>query len=226
MKFYLHRVSKGIDLMIKDVFAEADSYYNFKSYLYNTELFVELKDSILTEILYSEKVELYKAKEIIKRIQKRDLYKFVGEYVCTSNSNNLEKFINIKEEDIINCATNNCGVELDREDIKIMKYNLNLGKGDEDPVSYVKFYDNKNYPYEPKHLEKNHISYMIPNNFSEFILRVYVKDSQKLKAAKVAFVKFCNEKAGETPHLYEKEFGNKYNKSATKSGRKLFQKNE
>jgi hypothetical protein len=65
---------------------------------------------------------------------------------------------------------------------------------------------------------------MISNNFSEIIIRVYVKDSSKLKAAKNAFLKFCNEKAGETPHLYEKDLSNRYNKSAIKSARKLFGK--
>jgi deoxynucleoside triphosphate triphosphohydrolase SAMHD1 len=223
-EFYLHRVSKGVDLMIKDIFAEADRVYNFKSYLEDPKLFVELKDSILTEIQYSDDSELDEAKAIIKRIYRRDLYKFVGEYICNSSSNSKEKFLFMKEEDIINSSNGNHGY-LERNDIKIMKYNLNFGKGEEDPVSYVKFYDNKTYPYKSKKLEKTEISHMISNDNSEIIIRVYVKDSSKLKAAKDAFIKFCNEKAGESPNFYEKD-SNRYAKSALKSGKKLFTKNE
>lgn len=223
-EFYLHRVSKGVDLMIKDIFAEADNVYNFKSYLDDSKLFLELKDSILTEILYSDNSELDAAREIIKRIYKRDLYKFVGEYICNTNSNSIEKFLNLKEDDILNCSNGHHGY-LERNDIKIMKYNLNFGKGEEDPVSYVKFYDNKTNSYQSKNLDKSEISHMISNNYSEIIIRVYVKDSSKLKAAKNAFLKFCNEKAGESPHFYEKD-ADKYSKSAVKSGKKLFTKNE
>ena len=222
-EFYLHRVSKGVDLMIKDIFTQADSVYNFRSYLEDSKLFVELNDSILTEILHSDNPMLGEAKKIAERIYSRDLYKFVGEFICNSNSTSIDKFLNLKEEDILNCSISG-DEKLCRDDIKIMKYNLDLGKGDEDPVSYVKFYEKKAYPYQVKHLKKNEISYMISNNFSEIIIRVYVKDSSKLKAAKDAFIKFCSEKAGETPHLYEKDFSNKYNKSAIKSAKKLFGK--
>ncbi len=224
-EFYLHRVSKGIDLMIKDIFTEANRVYDFKSYLEDPKLFVELNDSILSEILYSDNSELNAAKDIIKRLHRRDLYKFVGEYICNSKNASLEKFLNLKEEDIVNCSCSGDD-QLLKDDIKIMKYNLNLGKGEEDPLKYVKFYDNKNYPLKSKNLDKSEISYMMSNNFTEIIVRVYVKDYSKLKEAKKAFLKFCNEKAGESPHFYEKEFSDRYNRSAAKSAKKLFTKNE
>lgn len=224
-EFYLHRVSKGADLMIKDIFTEANRVYDFKAYLEDPKLFVELKDSILTEILYSDDIELNAAKDIIKRIHKRELYKFVGEYICNSGNPSLEKFLYLKEEDIVNCSTSGDD-QLERDDIRIMKYNLNFGKGEEDPLNYVKFYDNKSHPYKSKNLDKSEISFMMSNDFSEIIIRVYVVDHTKLKAAKKAFLRFCNEKAGDSPHFYEKEYSSRNNRSAMKSGKKLFMKNE
>jgi deoxynucleoside triphosphate triphosphohydrolase SAMHD1 len=147
-EFYLHRVSKGIDLMIKDIFSEANSFFNFSASLYDPDQFIRLKDCILNQILYSDDVALCKAKELVKRIYKRDLYKFVGEKTCVGSSSQLyDKFLNLKEEDILNCASNEGYKEeqITYGDIKIMKCQLDFGKGEEDPIEYVKFYhkDNK-----------------------------------------------------------------------------------
>jgi HD superfamily phosphohydrolase len=224
-EFYLHRVSKGIDLMIKDIFSLSNSYYNFKESLYDVEQFIRLKDCILNQILYSEKVQLTKAKELVKRINTRDLYKFVGEKTIVMSSSNsssqlqlYDKFLNLKDEDILNCSKSE-GYQEDQithGDIKIMKCQLDFGKGEEDPIEYVKFYqkdkmDNSG-SYRVKNLNKEEISLMTPSNFKEYIFRVYVKDSKKLNSAKNAFFKFCSEKTGESPNQYEKKSANKLDK--------------
>jgi HD superfamily phosphohydrolase len=213
-EFYLHRVSKGVDLMIKDIFTEANSYFDFKSYLYDPEQFIKLKDSILNQILYSDKPELTNAKEIVKRIYKRDLYKFVGEKTCVESSTQLyEKFLNLSEEDILNCASSTDYKEeqLLPGDIKIMKCQLDFGKGEDDPIECVKFYskDKQNGKLTVKNLKRDQISLLTPSNFKEYIFRVYVKDPNKLNSAKNAFFKFCSEKTGETPNQYEKKSANK-----------------
>lgn len=224
-EFYLHRVSKGIDLMIKDIFSLSNSFYNFKESLYDVEQFIRLKDCILNQILYSEKVQLTKAKELVKRINTRDLYKFVGEKTIVMSSSNsssqlqlYNKFLNLKDEDILNCSKSE-GYQEDQithGDIKIMKCQLDFGKGEEDPIEYVKFYqkdkmDNSG-SYRVKNLNKEEISLMTPSNFKEYIFRVYVKDSKKLNSAKNAFFKFCSEKTGESPNQYEKKSANKLDK--------------
>jgi HD superfamily phosphohydrolase len=226
-EFYIHRVSKGIDLMIKDIFLEANSHYNFLNYLEDPKSFITLKDSILNDIKNSEEEDLHTAKSIVKRIYQRKLYKFVGEknfIISNFNNEDYEKFFNFKEEDIINSSHNSGYQEenLKLGDIKILKCKLNFGKNDEDPVDYVKFYSKKkklNFDsenndisenfYEVKNLEKKNISLLTPRCFEEFILRVYVKEEEKLESAKKAFQRFCCEKTGESPNHYGKRSANK-----------------
>lgn len=214
-EFYLHRVAKGIDLMIKDIFSEANSVYEFKNYLYDPEMYIKLKDTILNEIFYSKNIALSKAKELVNRIYRRDLYKFVGEKTCLPSSKQYEKFLNLSEDDIINCADSDV-VEfhdaLRRGDIKIMKFKLDFCKGDEDPVKYVSFYKKNNSTMKIVDIDKNDVSLLVPNNFFEIIVRIYVTSKDKLSAAKNAFLKFC-EINGELPHQYEKKSGNKLDRS-------------
>jgi HD superfamily phosphohydrolase len=209
-EFYLHRVAKGIDLMIKDVFTEVNEVYDFKSSLYDPAKYIKLNDSILNEIFYSKKDKLQRAKNIIKRIYTRDLYKFVGEKSCHPSSNNYHKFINLREDDILNCSDSR-EEKLYPGDIKIMKYKLDFCKGEEDPVNYVKFYRKRKNEIEIFNLDKNEISLLVPNNFLEYIIRVYVTSSDKLNAAKKAFIKFC-EINGDVPHQYEKKSACKFEK--------------
>jgi HD superfamily phosphohydrolase len=222
-EFYLHRVAKGIDLMIKDVFAEANAHYDFKSYLYQPEKFLKLKDSIINDILNSNSVTLKSAKEIVKRIYKRDIYKFVGEKTCiisTKGVGDYERFFKMTEEDIINCSSS-YGYEEEKlkiGDIKILKCELDFCRGIEDPVKYVKFYNTEseeeknNVDYQVKNLNSEDISLLTPRSFKEFIFRIYVKDSNKLDNAKKAFTKFCNEKSGDSPNHYQKRSATKYDR--------------
>lgn len=202
-EFYLHRVAKGIDLMIKDIFTEANSVYKFGECLYDINKYLSLKDSIINDILYSDKEELAKAKQIVKRIFTRDLYKFVGEVTINSSNSSYEKFIYLTEEDVLNCSRSleSNETQLKPGDIRILKLSLDFCKGDEDPINYIKFYKDK----EMLSLNRSDISLLAPNIFYEVIVRVYVTDLRKLSQAKVAFQKFCNEKAGESPHCYDKD---------------------
>ncbi len=219
-EFYLHRVIKGIDLMIKDMFAEANSVYDFKSCLNDPETYIHLNDSILGEIHYTDNPDLEKAKKIVSRIYYRDLYKYVGEYTSAS-SKISEKFRYMTADDLVNFSSSEEN-PLRVEDIRIMKYSLDCCKGEEDPISFVKFYDKLGS--DVKHLARQDVSLLISNNFNETIVRVYVTDQSKLKAAKSAFIKFCNEKTGETPHPYEKS-QSRMSKSPIKFPKKLFQDN-
>lgn len=213
-EFYLHRVSKGIDLMIKDIFQEANLVYDFKSYLYNPTNYIKLKDTILNQILYSKKEGLSSAQKLVKRIYQRDLYKFVGEKTCFASSAHYEKFINLTEDDILNSSTSD-GLYKEEMlvpgDVKIMKCKLDFCKGEEDPIKYVTFYEKKKGKIQISNKERTDISLITPNNFSEMIFRVYVTNPSKLSAAKSAFQNFC-EISGEAPHQYEKKSATKFDR--------------
>lgn len=231
-EFYLHRVTKGIDLMIKDIFTEANAVYKFSEYIHDPEMYIRLNDYILQDLFYSKKglnknkgegmnPSLKAAKDLVKRIFKRDIYKFVGEKTCLPSSTNFEKFFNLTEEDILNSADSDGFYKeehLVKGDIKIMKCKLDYCKGEEDPVKYVNFYQKKNEEHVVETLDRFEISFLTPSHFSEMIFRVYVKDAKKLKSAREAFNNFCKRIVGEEPHQYEKKSGSKADKLTANGG--------
>jgi len=79
-EFYHHRVTKGIDFMISDIFKSANSYFKFDEIVKDMDKYTKLTDNIISRIKNTDDPSLDEAKAIIKRIEKRDLYTFVGEY--------------------------------------------------------------------------------------------------------------------------------------------------
>uniref|UniRef100_A0A3B1JRZ9 Deoxynucleoside triphosphate triphosphohydrolase SAMHD1-like n=1 Tax=Astyanax mexicanus TaxID=7994 RepID=A0A3B1JRZ9_ASTMX len=75
-----HRVVKAVELMIMDALKEANDHFKLKEKASKPETFVHLTDDILLEILRTPKksTKVEKAQKIIKRLLKRDLYKFLG----------------------------------------------------------------------------------------------------------------------------------------------------
>ena len=53
-QYYFSREVKAMDLMIRDIFLEANNYYNFSEYIVDPEKYLELKDNIIQEIQFSE----------------------------------------------------------------------------------------------------------------------------------------------------------------------------
>nr|KAF6472406.1 SAM and HD domain containing deoxynucleoside triphosphate triphosphohydrolase 1 [Molossus molossus] len=86
---YQHKVGNIIDMMITDAFLKADPYieltgaegkkYHLSTAINDMEAFTKLTDNIFLEILYSTDPKLDAAREILKKIERRNLYKFVGE---------------------------------------------------------------------------------------------------------------------------------------------------
>uniref|UniRef100_A0A8C3WJI2 Deoxynucleoside triphosphate triphosphohydrolase SAMHD1 n=1 Tax=Catagonus wagneri TaxID=51154 RepID=A0A8C3WJI2_9CETA len=86
---YQHKVGNIIDTMITDAFLKADPYieisgskgkkYRISTAIDDMEAFTKLTDNIFLEILYSTDPKLDAARAILKKIECRNLYKFVGE---------------------------------------------------------------------------------------------------------------------------------------------------
>lgn len=65
--------------------------------------------------------ELEKAREIVRRLRKRELYKFAGEALIPHEQ--WDKVKNLKEADIVSCSSG-----LAERDIIINTFNLNYGR--------------------------------------------------------------------------------------------------
>jgi HD superfamily phosphohydrolase len=117
-EIYNHKTVKIIELMLKDALLEADKVYNFKDWS-SDERFLSLDDSIYSKILNSDDKDLTKAKNILKRIEKRDLYKLL--------------WIGQKE---------NIPDEVEKKETKRIDMKFNLCNGNKFPLQKVKFYNN------------------------------------------------------------------------------------
>ncbi|XP_050007153.1 deoxynucleoside triphosphate triphosphohydrolase SAMHD1 [Alexandromys fortis] len=86
---YQHKISNLIDIMIKEAFIKADPYVEIigtdgekrriSTAIDDMEAFTKLTDNIFLEILNSTDPRLSEARNILRNIERRDLYKYLGE---------------------------------------------------------------------------------------------------------------------------------------------------
>lgn len=164
-EIYTHPVVRCIEWMIVDCLKIANKDLNIIDSIEDMSKFYKIDDSILKIIEY---LDIPETNIILDRIKKRDLYDFIGEIKLTTDTEiNLEK-LNINKLDI---------VESDLI-LDIVKIGYN-----EDPIKNVYFYDlnnlqeiNNKLSYR---LDENHKSNIIPTNFSDIKLRIYVRNREK-----------------------------------------------
>lgn len=100
--YYTHRTVHAVELLLCDVLLESHNIlYNFEECIFDMEKYVGLTDYILYEIEFSTDIRLKKAQDLIKRIKRRDFYKFVGEKVVPVGM--TYKYNEINETNIVNC---------------------------------------------------------------------------------------------------------------------------
>ena len=200
----------GIDLMIKDIYKLTNENADYISLIKDVE---ELKlfddtflDSITNPLFKNHYLDNPEAKSIIKKINDRDLYKFIGEIYVTEGLN-CDK-ITISE--FLKCSKSN----LNEENVILKRFSLSYGNGNEDPMNSVSFYKNKtNHLTE---LNKDLHFMDRPAKFKEEIIRVYVKDGNLFNDTLFAFKKFCKE-IGLISHEYKKTMSSKKHKKTTES---------
>ncbi|XP_033009135.1 deoxynucleoside triphosphate triphosphohydrolase SAMHD1-like isoform X2 [Lacerta agilis] len=86
---YQHKISNIIETMITDAFLKANQYisikgsggktYNIATAREDMEAYTKLTDEIFLRILHSDQPELKEAREILCKIKRRDLYKYLGQ---------------------------------------------------------------------------------------------------------------------------------------------------
>lgn len=187
---YIHRAAKAIEYMITDALIEADIAWDGKisCAIDDPAEYCKLTDHILKQIEVSEDPSLDKAQNIIKEFRKRNLYKFVDEYLMDGET--AQKLRKVTSADISSC---NCtdSVQLRPEDIIVHDHKLNYGNKDQSPLDNTLFFNDYNNP-ESFHVASNKVSYILPVNFQERILRIYSRkrDNETIDAIQKAFRKF------------------------------------
>uniref|UniRef100_A0A8C8WDZ3 Deoxynucleoside triphosphate triphosphohydrolase SAMHD1 n=1 Tax=Panthera leo TaxID=9689 RepID=A0A8C8WDZ3_PANLE len=149
---YQHKVGNIIDTMITDAFLKADPYieivgaegkkYHISTAIDDMDAFTKLTDNIFLEILYSSDPKLDAAREILKKIECRNLYKYVGE-TKPKGTTKIEKE-NYKRlpEDLAGSKPTDILIEteLKAEDFIVDVINMDYGMEDKNPIDHVRFY--------------------------------------------------------------------------------------
>ena len=160
---YYHRVTQSHECLILDILEETDEFlYDYLAAIADPEKFLDLEDSIIHEARISNEPELEKARKLIDRLDRRQLYSFIGEKGLSNEK--AEKIKSITEQDLIDAykqslknedataalieAQNGADAEEFKEgdhellasDIVIRKFNINMGMKNVNPLEKVSFY--------------------------------------------------------------------------------------
>ncbi|CAB3991359.1 Hypothetical predicted protein [Paramuricea clavata] len=166
---YQHKTTKAVEEMITDALVLLEEKYNFSEAISDMEKYTRLTDSIFYEILRSNDADekTNKAKEILERIQQRNLYKLCGQFQPTQK---LEINVSKAAEDIASLSEG----RVDPNEIFVSVVNIHFGKKDQDPVKSVLFY--KKNGEITSSIGRDDVSKMLPQTFSEQYVRVYGKN--------------------------------------------------
>lgn len=202
-KAYQHKVSNIIDTMITDAFLKADPYieitgakgkkYHISTAIDDMEAFTKLTDNIFLEILYSTDPKLDAAQKVLKNIEYRNLYKYVGETQPQGAKKIEREDYEHLPKDVADAKPNmSLEAELKAEDFIVDVINMDYGMKDKNPVDHVHFYCKTDLS-KTVNIDKSQVSQLLPEKFAEQVIRVYCKkkDEKSLFAARQHFVQWC-----------------------------------
>ena len=174
-RVYQHKTTKAIEDMITEAFVLLNHKYNFSTVISNMKEYAKMTDSIFYEIIRSKDQDknAKKAREVLKRIQRRELYKFCGE---TQPSSKLDISALEVAEEIASFDP-----DLNADELFVSVIEIHFGMKEKDPVESVVFF-NKNFN-KAIQLRKNIVSEMLPQKFSEQFVRVYGKNIKQSSIA-------------------------------------------
>ena len=181
---YSHRVGKAIEYMIGDAFDLADEHLGISQSLKDPRDYCTLTDCLLRQIEISKDPNLVPSQKIIQRLRRRDLYKMAEEVILNPGSSDLE----ITPQLIVNHSFAFSDEEhfIDTQSVLLDSFTCNYAMKDKNPVDGVHFFskwdDTSSFP-----IEKEKVSLLIPNTFSERYLRIYCKQSHQVSVAQKSF---------------------------------------
>ena len=225
-RIYSHKTSKAVEYMICDVMRFANKAFKITDKIDNAADFIELTDNLISRIQWTSTDTndegLRKAKQLIHRIQTRNLYKCCG-YVLLhhqvvgnhflnllrNNNNEIDddyKIANVSnmkinyhllekqwKKEILNILKRHCDIEDDGILCQLMS--LSYGMEVRHPIHRVYFYNSKSPKSSHSNIDANQISMLHDaSRFREIIFRVYVKDKLYAQSLEKAFKTFCAEK--------------------------------
>ncbi|KAF8723967.1 hypothetical protein HU200_020969 [Digitaria exilis] len=196
---YTHRKVKAVELMLVDALVEANDYLGISLHASDPEDFWKLDDTIIKSIETVPNNELKKAKEIIQRIRRRELYKFCNEYSVPKDK--LEHFKNVTAQDIV-CSQKSSEVLLKEEDVVVSNVKIDLTRGKDNPLESIKFF--KDFGCDEKFpITDDRVSHLLPAYNEDRIVRVYAKKPELVEAVSKAFENLQVRMYGEKTQVHD-----------------------
>ncbi|RLM93598.1 hypothetical protein C2845_PM08G07390 [Panicum miliaceum] len=209
---------QAVELMLVDALIEANDYLGISLHANDPEDFWKLDDTIIKSIETAPNNELKKAKEIIQRIRRRELYKFCNQYSVPKDK--LEYFKNITSQDIV-CSQKSSGVLLKEEDVAVSNVKIDLTRGKDNPLERtyqtsnpllsvlcittilsIKFF--KDFGCDEKFpITDDRVSHLLPAYNEDRIVRVYAKKPELVEAVSEAFENLQLRMYGEKTQVHE-----------------------
>ncbi|XP_075428441.1 deoxynucleoside triphosphate triphosphohydrolase SAMHD1 isoform X5 [Ascaphus truei] len=201
---YQHKVGNIIETMITDAFLKADphiriegadgNHYTMSTAVDDMVAYTKLTDNIFLQILYSSDPNLSEAREILHKVQCRQLYKYIGQTFPNSDARIKPDEYDKLPADVANSIpqTSSPDIELNPEDFIVDVIHMDYGMKELNPVNNMRFYC-KSDPTKAIKIQKDQVSQLLPEKFAEQVIRVYCKrtDDKSVEAAKRYFVQWC-----------------------------------
>ncbi|KAK1568115.1 hypothetical protein Q3G72_020768 [Acer saccharum] len=183
---YTHPKVKAIELMVADALLEANDFLEISSSIEDPSDYWKLDDTIIKAIEIAPNQELKKARDLILRIHRRNLYQFCNEYAVPKDK--LENYKDVTAKDIV-CSQKNGGVILREEDVSVSSVRIDLTRGRHNPLESINFF--KDYESDEKFsIPDERISHLLPSYCQDMIVRVYSKKPELVGAISEAFENF------------------------------------
>ncbi|KAM4610584.1 deoxynucleoside triphosphate triphosphohydrolase SAMHD1-like [Polymixia lowei] len=193
-KAYQHTVAHIIETMITEAFISAAPHIQFEgsngrmftmsTAIDDMEAYTKLTDQVFEQILNSSSGDLAEAREILRNIVCRRIYKFVGE----SRVNVQEMPPNWTDNVKMQMGNGNAGLQRKDFVVSVIHMDYGMGTRNQNPIDNVHFY-RKDDPTNATKIPMNPVSMLLPAAFTEQFVRVYCKkiDERSLEAARLNF---------------------------------------
>ncbi|KAM3583590.1 hypothetical protein VKS41_004497 [Umbelopsis sp. WA50703] len=201
-QMYTHRKAKAVECMITDVLLEADPVLKISEKVDDEYEYLKLTDDILKTIQFSECEELKKARQIIKRIRTRKLYRFVDEFLIPAGMERHLTKEKITAQELISYQSDNA--KLTEEDVIIEWLVINYAMKDHNPMDSVRFFSKRHQDQGSFTIPKQQVSSLVPSQFQEINIRVFARNPEKSKEIRKAFcrmMKTYNLNEDMKPHI-------------------------
>uniref|UniRef100_A0A9J7YS89 HD domain-containing protein n=1 Tax=Cyprinus carpio carpio TaxID=630221 RepID=A0A9J7YS89_CYPCA len=209
---YQHKMGYIIDTMFAEALIRADrdlhegkpeDMLKISEAIKTADDYSKLTDEIFEQISSSTADNLKEARDILNKIVRRKLPKFVGEARLTENSMSKEELTETWKAAVHKYEPADPTVSLSADDFSVYVVDLDHGMKDKNPIEKVYFYS-KRKPNEASPIKDYQLSSFLPQRFNEELVRVYYKTTdgnkeelkKKVEEAEKCFQDWCKSKFG------------------------------